>query len=153
MVIKQSELIIENFLVLNCSFAFNPKAATAKNMDDNNINIKFDILKTRRKENFKLILQISSNIDLKGPNYGFSVLTESEFSFMEFDKKEKHIIDNYLMHSALPIAINLIRGYLATISGPFPLGKYILPSIDLKYLIESKQKSFEEKKKKPLLKR
>ena len=51
-----------------------------------------------------------------------------------------------LTNSGLVITLNFLRSKLADITAHFPMGKYLLPSIDLKDLIEKKQKALTKTK-------
>jgi preprotein translocase subunit SecB len=56
---------------------------------------------------------------------------------------------NLLQYSTVSIALNLLRGFIITLTSAGPCGKYILPSIDIDDLFRQKNEAAKKAKKKP----
>lgn len=107
------------------------------------LEIDYDILHSKAKnyknQKYKIIIKLDGkNKKNSKEKFSFSLVAESIFSFSKnLDKEE---IDQYLLYSALPIIINNVRVYLMNVLSFSPYESFILPTVDLRDLIEKKIK-------------
>ena len=137
MKVKKSILTLREFWVVESNLVSVLPVKENQLFEDISLDIDFDILEG--EDNFKLILRIEGNKGKKKKiGYSFTIVSEGIFNFTK--KIEEKETNSMLLFSALPMMIANVRGYLANISAYAPFGKYLLPSIDMKDLIENKQK-------------
>ncbi len=148
MQIKKSDLNFERFNILACSFAVTPstKKISEKQLTSNSIEFDFDIFFNNNNGNkFKILIQLESNDPEKPkPGYIFSVICEAYFYLKGISKLKKDKKDQYILFTALPLTVSMIRSHLYNLSANYPYGHYLLPSIDLINLFDKK---FKEKTK------
>ncbi len=138
MKIKKSILTLTEFWIVESNLVSILPLNEKQLFQDIDLDIDFDILEA--DEYFKLVLKIEGNKGKKKKvGYSFTIVSEGIFNFTK--KIEEKEMNSMLLFSALPMMIANIRGYLANITAYAPFGKYLLPSIDMKDLIESKQKT------------
>lgn len=148
----KSELILEDFFIVNSNYTFiEPEKDNINLKDlikDYEIDIDF-IVKDVKNENNKYIVFTKVDINNKDNKLaGYSIFAEcvSIYSFdpkKKLNEKEK---SDFLWVSGVSISINSIRNYLSAITSYFPLGKYTLPSVNLTSLLNTKRKSLNKKK-------
>ncbi len=142
--IQKSDLNFEKFNILACSFAVTPsqKKISKKQLQSNPIEFDFDILFNKNNGNkFKILVQIESNNNEKPkPGYIFSVVCEAYFYMKGMSKLTDNKKDQYILFTALPLTISMIRSNLYNLSSNYPQGHYLLPSIDLISLFDEKFK-------------
>lgn len=142
MEIKKSELSLENFIVQACSFQTIPSdnKPTIKQLKNLPVELDFDILFNKNNSSrFKLLIEVSSNTDENPePGYSFSIVSEAEYNIKGLSKMEDNKQQQYILYTALPLAISMIRSHLYQTSANFPHGHYLLPSIDLNDLFKKK---------------
>ncbi len=148
----KSELILEDFFIVNSNYTFiEPEKDNINLKDlikDYEIDIDF-IVKDVKNENNKYIVFTKVDINNKDNKLaGYSIFAEcvSIYSFdpkKKLNEKEK---SDFLWMSGVSISINSIRNYLSAITSYFPLGKYTLPSVNLTSLLNTKRKSLNKKK-------
>lgn len=109
------------------------------------LDIDFNI---RAEETIQVFIKASINKEkIKKP--GYSIVAEV-VCFFEFNKnvaiteEVKKSIEGF---STIYIAINCLRGFISQFTANGPIGRYILPSIDLNDLISKKQKEGLKKEK------
>ncbi len=137
MKVKKSILTLREFWIVESNLVSVLPVKENQLFQDIDLDIDFDILEG--EDNFKLILRIEGNQGKKKKiGYSFTIVSEGVFNFTK--KIEEKETNSLLLFSAVPMMIANVRGYLANITAYAPFGKYLLPSIDMKDLIENKQK-------------
>lgn len=148
----KSELILEDFFIVNSNYTFiepeNDNINLKDLIKDYEIDIDF-IVKDVKNENNKYIVFTKVDINNRDNKLaGYSIFAEC-VSIYSFDPKKKlneKDKSDFLWVSGVSISINSIRNYLSAITSYFPLGKYTLPSVNLTSLLNTKRKSLNEKK-------
>lgn len=117
-----------------------PESQEKCELDSLPLEIEFETFTDKEKHNlFNIAININCNASNKPiPGYKFSIIAKGIFKLEGYDKMEKSRIDQFLLYSAIPMLISSVRNYLLNISSYAPLGKYLLPAIDLKDLIKKK---------------
>lgn len=144
-----SPLNIVDFAVMNLEFNFiKPQSQTEidfrKYFNEYELEIDFGI---HSNEIIQVFIKAEINrVEKKLP--GYSILAEVACIF-EFNKKieitpeAKNNIEGF---STIYIALNILRGFISQITANGPIGRYILPSIDLNELIERKKNASSDHK-------
>ena len=142
MEIKRSDLILEKFTMLACKFISVPsdKKVTKEMLKNIPIDLDFDILTNKKNSSkVKIVLELHSNeIETPLPGYMYSILAEAEFNIKALGKMPEEKQNRYILFTALPLAIAMVRSHLYSVSSDFPFGHYLMPSIDLPDLFEKK---------------
>ena len=103
------------------------------------IDFDYNIYTADDKGNMPFRIQgtVNGNWDASNPGYRFSVTAQGHFEMTEHveEKREAQLVH----YSGLPMVINFIRSFILTVTASFPYGKYILPSLDTKSIIEAKE--------------
>lgn len=150
-----SPLNIIDIAVLNFEYSFihtEKEIDLKRNFDNYELDIDFSL-----SSNGFIQVFIKSEINRGSKKMpGYSILAEIVCVF-EFNKEikitpeEKNSIEGF---STIYIALNSLRGIISQFTGNAPLGKYILPSIDLNKLIGQKKelliKKLNKMKKEPV---
>lgn len=137
-----SPLLLVDFLILKSHFDLIPSTTEIdfrKTAAAYVVNIDFAIT-TEAARFHKVFMKIAVNqVDKPLPGYtlfaegvGLFELTTGERKLSKEDATNQH-------YSALSIVLNNLRGFLSDFSAYGPLGKYLLPSIDLNDLIHQKR--------------
>jgi preprotein translocase subunit SecB len=140
MKVKHSKLELKDLVILNLDYQFNtPKENidVDKLMSTYNIDLDFMIIESLANE-YKVFVKASINYNLKKPVYGYSIFIECGSAFKIDSEVSKDERNQLISNSALVMTLNFLRVSLVNITGSFPFGKYILPSIDVKDLLEQK---------------
>ncbi len=144
MKVKNSQLNFEDFKIMACSFAAIPsdKKIPSKDLQNIPVDVDFDILsKNTDTSKFKILLQIASKDSKKMQRgYMFSIISEASFNIIGFSKLSKEKRDQFILYTALPLSISMVRSHLYNASASFTYGPYLLPSIDLLDLVKNKFK-------------
>lgn len=142
MIVKESPLILNEFLLLNSSYEFiEPK--TENGIDINDVfktylvDINYNIQGDEDHANVFVKVEVN-NIDDKKCGYslmfeGVGIFGFEEDSSLSMDEKR-----NLIFYSAISICISNLRAIIANMTAYGPFGRYTLPSIDLNHLIASK---------------
>jgi len=142
MEIKRSDLKLDKFRMLACSFAAVPsdKKLSSEALKINPIDLDFDILTNKKSSsNIKIVLELQSNeIEKPSPGYAYSIVCDAEFNIKGLGKMSQEKQDKNILFTALPLAIAMVRSHLYNVSSNFPHGHYLLPSIDLNDLFDKK---------------
>lgn len=142
MEIKRSDLKLENFTMLACNFATVPsdKKISTEALKNIPIDFDFDILTNKKNSSkIKIVLELDSNIsDTPEPGYIYSIVAEAEYNIKGLGKMSEEKQNRYILFTALPLAIAMVRSHLYNGSSNYPHGHYLLPSIDLPDLFEKK---------------
>ncbi len=138
---KTSPLILEEVYIIGSNIVAMPIPEDFEGeINDFNIDVDFDIFTSEENADArKIVLSISgNNFENPVPGYCFSIVSEGTFNYnksVKFLKKDKDIL---LTHSAVPIMIGQVRGYLSILTALGPFGSFLLPSIDMNYLLNKK---------------
>lgn len=109
-----------------------------KSLETRPFDVDFDIKQKKDKEKDEFIIELRIN-NKKTRKAGYKIGIEAAFFYKikGFEKMEHSLQDQYIFYTALPMAINHIRYYIATMTAEGIYGKYTLPGIDLKDLIQN----------------
>jgi preprotein translocase subunit SecB len=139
---KASPLTVIDFAILNLELNFiQPQDESSfdikKAFDEYEMDIDFSI---SGKEMIQVVIKVEINRG-KEKLPGYSIFAESGCLFefkknMEIQEDAKNSMGGF---STIYIALNALRGFISQITANAPLGRYILPSIDLNDLIQQKQ--------------
>lgn len=142
MLVKRSDIMLDKFTMLACNFVSVPsdKKLSMEKLKDIPVNLDFDILINKKNSSkIKIMLELNSNSSEKPqPGYSFSVVCSAEYNIKGLSKKSKVNQNKYILFTALPLVIAMVRSHLYSVSSNFPHGHYLLPSIDLPDLFEKK---------------
>lgn len=151
---KKSELVLEDFFIVNSNYNFiEPEDDTLNLKDlikDYEIDIDF-IVRDMKNEDDRYIVFTKVSINYKENKLsGYSLFAEgiSVYSFDTESKLSEKEKSDFLWVSGVSISINSLRNYLSSITSYFPLGKYTLPSVDLTSLLNTKRELLNSKKSK-----
>lgn len=147
---KTSPLILEEVYIIGSNIVSIPFEDDLKGeLNDFEIDIDFDIYTGEEDADArKIVLSISGNdLEKPVPGYCFSIVAEGTFNYNKAVKLPKKDKDILLTHSAVPIMIGQIRSYLSTLTALGPFGTFLLPSIDMNYLLNKKNEANEAEKK------
>src|ERR1017187_221347 len=150
MKIKQSPLKVIDFLVINSRLKFTSPASEI-NIKELFItyDIDIDFAKVVQGDNYQLFMKISINEGSPPKEIGYSIFAEVIGIFsLNNEGLTKEEINNYSNYTSLIITINHLRNFISNQTSYAPLGKYMLPSIDMKDLLEKKILRNKEIKKK-----
>ncbi len=138
---KTSPLILEEVYIIGSNIISIPiEDGFDGEINSFDLDIDFDIYSGEEDSDArKIVLSISGNdMEHPTPGYCFSIIAEGNFSYNKTIKLAKQDKDILLTHSAVPIMIGQIRSYLSTLTALGPFGTYLMPSIDMNYLLNKK---------------
>jgi preprotein translocase subunit SecB len=104
------------------------------------LDCDFEILTAeidKNKMDFLINFNVKS-IDEKKPGYYFDIGALGKFTLKGIHEFDENLEQQYVLFTALPMVINSVRTYLQTATSMHVFGPYLLPTIDLAKLIESK---------------
>lgn len=148
----KSALILEEFFIINSEYHFNEPKNNKANLKllikEYDIDIDF-VVKDLEDDKHLIFTKVDIN-NQESKIGGYSMFAEgvSIFSFdskIDFNEKQK---SDFLWVSGVSISINNLRNFLSLTTAHYPLGKYILPSVDLTNLLNTKRKMLKEDKEK-----
>ena len=151
MLAQKSLLQFRDFVIINSGYRF--IQLPEQNVDQNTIENFFseyvlDIDFMLKKEPLGQYLFAKVIVNHKDEKPGYSLLAEGVVIID--DKLTEGLDKATLMQNvtipAINIAINQLRGYLINLTAYGPLGKYILPAIDLADLLKKKAEKARSKK-------
>lgn len=142
-----SPLNIIDFAVMDFEFKFIPPKEKIKQdfkrfFDEYNLDIDFSI-------NTNEVIQVLVKAEINRGKIvlpGYSIFAEVACIF-EFNKEIKIPAETKMSiegFSTIYIALNSLRGFINQITATGPIGKYVLPSIDLNDLVSQKKKILAE---------
>lgn len=142
-----SDFQIQGFMVLSSHIETIPvppdKMKDFNHLEELEIDVDFEIMQKKDDEReYKIISTISANTEERNPGYLFKIVSQAAFRFNRKTKKEKK--DKMLLFSGLPMLINSVRAYLMSVTSFGPYGKYTLPMLDVKSIIEENQQGGED---------
>jgi len=142
MLIKRSDLKLDKFTMLSCNLSVVPSKKKMSNEELKNVpvDLDFDILTNKSNSSkIQIMLEIKSNQSENPiPGYMFSVICSADYNIKALKKMPSEKQGRYILFTALPLAIAMVRSQLYYISSNFPHGHYLLPSIDLPDLFDKK---------------
>lgn len=142
MEIKRSNLKLDEFTVLSSIITTIPseKKITNEKLKDIPIDLDFDILSNKSNSSkIRIVIEIKSNeIEKPLAGYSYAVICSADYNIKGLGKFEQKEKDRYILFTALPLAIAMIRSHLYNVTSNFPHGHYTLPSIDLMDLFQKK---------------
>lgn len=150
MLIKKSDLSLDDFKVMACNFTTKSPAESKKKTAFVDLPVDIDFkIDTHVKNKSKISITISLNSDTADAEvkarYTYSIVARSFFTLKGISKLPEDKVQQYIFYSALPIAINMVRSFLCNLSLSYPHGQYLLPSIDLVDLFEKKYRESKSK--------
>ncbi|HRE40626.1 MAG TPA: hypothetical protein PLG90_04775 [Ignavibacteria bacterium] len=139
MEIKKSDLILQDFNVLNFSFKTDNSFKGIPEFQNYIVDMDFKILTDKVKiGEFINILAMNINTQkLKLPGYSFSILTIGKFYINNFKSHPDKEKNNFIFRSSLPMMIANCRAFLSNVSAFGKFGKYSLPSIDITHFLNN----------------
>jgi len=142
-----SPLILIDFAIINSSFKF---IAPPENTDIRKVFSKYhldiDFAIIQEQKNTRVFIKASINqAETEMPGYsifaeGVAVFNLSSTVTLSAEDKE-----SLLQYSAVSIALNSLRGFIASLTANAPFGRYTLPSIDVNHLFKQKAKVDQKK--------
>ena len=136
-----SPLNIIDFAILQFEYEYVPSVEIGedmrKNFNDYDLDVDFDI---HNNDVLQVYIKTSVNrSEKKLPGYSIFAEIACLFNFNEgidISTENKKNIEGF---SSVYIALNSLRGFIAQLTSSGPVGRYILPSIDLNDLIDQKK--------------
>jgi hypothetical protein len=154
MLAKKSPLILETFFMVENRFKFIQPNDDIQNLqtelfDQYEIDLDFTIRLVSEENAPVITFNVFTKMGInqqKQPLDGYSMFVEGVGVYnLSRESLSDKDVENLMSLSALSIMINCLRGVLMDYSSNAPLGRYILPSIDVNDLL--KQKSNKGKRK------
>ncbi|MVT07338.1 hypothetical protein GO493_03625 [Chitinophaga sp. ysch24] len=150
MKVKPSPLELKEFVVLDFHYDFNhpeKEISIPELFKEYNYDLDFAI-KTSDPALIQIFVKCDVNRGVSEPLPGYSLKVEcmGMFSITEnqiLDSKEE--METLVVNSGVVMTISYMRTFLAGITGHFPLGRILFPSIDLKDLIARKKEQAKAK--------
>ncbi|SEF51758.1 hypothetical protein SAMN05421847_0201 [Halpernia humi] len=142
-----SPLILLDFSILNCNFQFIPPTENQEiNQDffsDYDIDLDFAFF---TEDDTKVFVKLSIN-QVEDPKPGYSIFAEGVafFKLNEGEKLSEDDKNSLLQFSAFSITLNSLRGFITALTSVAPLGKYIVPSIDVNDVFRQKSEKSNKK--------
>lgn len=146
MIAKKAPFQFTDIVLNQSSFKFQPFPANAKIPDDVertvsnyvvDINFMFKEEDNEQEGSF-LFAKVSVNMNDPSPGYVIFAECMGYIATKVYEGLNDRQHQNQVSIPAINSAINFLRGYIANITAYAPLGKYILPTIDLADLLKSK---------------
>lgn len=148
----KSPLKLNNFILLNLDYKFiQPVSETEINipeiLESYDLDIDFSFQKNN-KNTYQLFTKIGVN-NIEKPINGYVLFIEGVcvFNFENNVELTEQDRSNLLHVSGLNICINSLRNILATTTSNGPIGRYILPSINVNQLLFDKNAQSEQSEK------
>ena len=160
MIAKKSPLVLETFFVVENRFKFIQPEEEIEDVQTELFNeYEIDLDFTIRPILSELDSVIKFNVytkmgvnQLKIPKSGYSSFVEGIGAFsLSKENLTDMDVDNLTNLSSVSIMINCLRGVLMDISSNAPLGRFILPSIDVNDLLKQKSSKGKRKPKKKII--
>lgn len=141
-----SPLILVDFSILNSNFQFIAPVDEEIGNDffaNYEIDLDFAIF---TEDDTKIFVKVAIN-QVENPAAGYSIFAEGVAFFkldesVELSEEDKVSL---LQFSGFSITLNSLRGFITALTSIAPLGKYILPSIDVNDAFRQKSKKLESR--------
>jgi len=150
MKIKSSPLEFIDFYVLNTNFKF--IKPVKEDIDIETLFKKYEAdinfsLKLEKKINLLVFIRVKINDD-KNNLAGYQIIAEGVaiFNIQNIRNLNQRDKSNLMYFSSLSIAINNIRNYISMLTSSAPLGKYVLPAVDVNDLHKQKKAAMRKKR-------
>jgi preprotein translocase subunit SecB len=160
MIAKKSPLVLETFFVVENRFKFIQPEEEIEDVQTElfsayEIDLDFTIRPVLNESDniikFNVYTKMGVN-QLKTPKSGYSSFVEGIGAFSLSKENLTDLdVDNLTNLSSVSIMINCLRGVLMDISSNAPLGRFILPSIDVNDLLKQKLNKGKRKPKKKII--
>lgn len=147
MQVKKSPLLLEEVYIIASNIISVPETEESTGqLNEFDIDVDFEIFVSDQDTDARrVVVSVSGNDpDNPVPGYCFSIVAQGTFNYNKEEKIRKKDKDILLTHSAIPIVIGQIRSYISTLTALGPFGSYLLPSIDMNHLLESKNQVSKE---------
>jgi hypothetical protein len=137
-----SPLTIIDFAILQLEYAYVPSLKSGGEditiyFDEYELDVDFDMSKNDITQVF---MRASINRgDIKLPGYSINIEIACLFDFnkdVKLTPEQKNSIEGF---STVYIGLNALRGFISQLTSSGPVGRYMLPSIDLNDLINQKK--------------
>lgn len=137
--INSSDLVLKKFFITNTTLLnIFPEPGQRLRLSKLKLDCDFEIFTSEEKEfNFMVNFNIKCNEEEK-PGYFFDIGAVGEFTLKNDNSIEEKVEQQYILFTALPMVINSVRTYIQSITSMHAFGPYLLPTLDLIKLIESK---------------
>jgi preprotein translocase subunit SecB len=138
---KQSPLKLKDFTVFrsHVDFVFtdDPKLVHLYNLP---VNIDFDVFQPEQNEKPIRFVEMTLSVNKTGklPGYKIDCRVSGVFELEENEKIPNEIVHNLLGISTINLLISNLRGYLRNITSYGAYGPYLLPSLDINELLNTK---------------
>lgn len=142
-----SPLILVDFSILNSNFQFIAPGDDDEIGNDFFANYEIDLdFAIFTEDDTKIFVKVAIN-QVENPAAGYSIFAEGVAFFkldesVELSEEDKVSL---LQFSGFSITLNSLRGFITALTSLAPLGKYILPSIDVNDAFRQKSKKVESR--------
>lgn len=142
-----SPLILVDFSILNSNFQFIAPGDDDEIGNDFFANYEIDLdFAIFTEDDTKIFVKVAIN-QVENPAAGYSIFAEGVAFFkldesVELSEEDKVSL---LQFSGFSITLNSLRGFITALTSIAPLGKYILPSIDVNDAFRQKSKKVESR--------
>lgn len=142
-----SPLILVDFSILNSNFQFIAPGDDDEIGNDFFANYEIDLdFAIFTEDDTKIFVKVAIN-QVENPAAGYSIFAEGVALFklnesVELSEEDKVSL---LQFSGFSITLNSLRGFITALTSIAPLGKYILPSIDVNDAFRQKSKKEESR--------
>jgi len=138
-------LVLNNFFTTKVNISWIVPSDKPKDLKVK-VNVDYDVLKHKEDERrFRLALFVKvRNADAK-VKAGWIIDCEmhGDFSFPE-DFEDRHIQVAIRVNGS-SILYGILRGQIASATGSFPPGKFVLPAVDMQDIVKKREKAREKK--------
>lgn len=149
MLIKSSPLTLVEFYIMQSRLLFNPSADNGDTTDfAHQYAIDLDFRLKQPQDGVYLIFTKATINEGEHKSAGHSIYAEgvSVFSIDVNRVTKKEEIKALINFSAVPMAFNNLRSYIADMTSYTPAGRYLLPVFDLNVLLKEKYEKMDLKK-------
>lgn len=150
---KKSVLELIDFSIIESQYKFVPPTDKSHKIDIDDTFRNYDVFidyMLRSQDEQHIVIRSKVVINPEGDSNddvltGYHLLVEGAAIFsLEEEGLSDEELRNLINFSSVSILISNIRGYIANLTAYAPFGKYILPAIDVRSLINEKAKYWEE---------
>ncbi len=136
---------LDSFVMIRSNIEmFSPDDETLKSAVDNkvllkhNSSISYSVGKNQENEyNYKLTLEVKAIPDV----FGWSIDMEIVGIFTFPSRTDSNAMEGIIRVNGCTILYGLLRGHLSSVTGAFPSGPYVLPTVDMFEVVKRIEKS------------
>lgn len=145
---KISPIALVDFGIINSTFKFIPPQVEMNMVEIvQSYEIDFDFAVFEQSDFIRVFVKSSINLGQEQkPGYGIFAEGVAIFNLADNsalrDQEKKKVI----RFSTVSIAINSLRGFISSLTSAAPMGRYVLPSIDIGDLFTQKAQRAQERK-------